>query len=314
MKRLQKTFVIIFLGLFLFNPVSVLAQSESKTNFDVPEYKGVDESLTSFLCTPSDPPTGNDLENCINKGYRFGIAFGAIALVFFLVFAGYMYMTGGETGKEKGKSIFRNALVGMGILLSSYLILSFINPNLVIFKPIQPPIFTAPDLPSCEAVGLGQECVLPNGEIASSNGSGGGTKYATCPEKDLVQINGISTDGSVGPICATLLEKLVALKASTSGISWLVTSTVDGKHLSQCHKPGTSVSGVCADIAMNGGRLPSYTKEAGSTNPKWGELCAAISKLGGITIANEASKSNKCPGYKAYSTTTGPNLHIFLSK
>lgn len=314
MNIFQKIFSLILFGLILLSPSVVFAQSESKTNFDVPEYQGVDSSLTSFLCTPSDPPNGKDLETCINKGYRFGIAFGAISLVFFLVFAGYMYITGGEVGKEKGKSILKNALVGISLLLGSYLILSFINPSLVLFKPIQPPIFTAADMPSCESVGLGQECTLPNGEIASGNGTGGGTKYASCPEKDLVQISGISTDGSVGPICATLLKKLVTLKSSTSGISWLVSSTVDGKHLSQCHKAGTSVSGVCADIAMNGGRLPSYTKESGSTNPKWGELCAAISKLGGITIANEASKSNQCPGYKAYPTTTGPNLHIFLSK
>lgn len=166
MNIFQKIFSLILFGLILFSPSVVLAQSESTTNFDVPEYQGVDSSLTSFLCTPSDPPNGKDLETCINKGYRFGIAFGAISLVFFLVFAGYMYITGGEVGKEKGKSILKNALVGISLLLGSYLILSFINPSLVLFKPIQPPIFTAADMPSCEAIGFKGTCTLGDGTIA----------------------------------------------------------------------------------------------------------------------------------------------------
>lgn len=324
---MQKIKRILFIGLFsliLINPVLVSAQgntntsntnTKNPTSIPVAEYKGVQSSISAYLCTPD--PSGKDgtaLQKCINKLYRFGVSFGAIALVFFIVFAGYMYITGGETGKGKAKSILSNAVIGITLLLSSYLILSFINPSLVLFKPIQPPIFDAADIAACSDVGLGQECTLPDGTIASGNGSGGGTAYANCPDAKLTSVSGVSTDGSVGQICPTLLAKLVQLKAKTTGIDWLVSSTVDGKHISNCHKPGTAVSGVCADLAMNGGRLPSYTRENGSTNPKWGELCAAINTLGGITIANEASKATQCPGYKAYDTTTGPNLHIFLSK
>ena len=140
---------------------------------NVPEYKGVDQSIADYLCVPDAANTGTALYQCIGKVYRFGIAFGGIALVFFIVFAGYMYMTGGESGKAKGKSMLFSAVTGMAIILSSYVLLNFINPDLVKIKTIQPPIFTAADLPSCEDVGFGVSCVLESGQVRVGSGSAG---------------------------------------------------------------------------------------------------------------------------------------------
>ncbi|HEX3099781.1 MAG TPA: peptidoglycan DD-metalloendopeptidase family protein [Patescibacteria group bacterium] len=179
---MQKLKQIIFagtLGLMVFNPTLVLAATGTNTNstataggINVPEYKGVDSSIADYLCTPSATADGHDLERCVNKLYRFGIAFGAIAVVFFVVFAGYLYITGGSSGKQKGKIYFQNALIGMAILLSSYVLLRFINPNLVVIKPIQPPIFSAANLPSCDAVGLGEKCVVASTGGISTGGGG----------------------------------------------------------------------------------------------------------------------------------------------
>lgn len=179
MPKLKKIILAIVIGLTLVNPVLVLAQTTNTNSgttvvggkIEVPTYTGVQGSIEDFLCTPSDAADGHALENCINKLYRFSISFGAIALVFFLVLAGYFYITGGMSGKSRAKGMLRNAFVGMAILLGSYVILRFINPNLVILKPIQPPIFQAEDLPSCAEVGFGERCV-----IASTGGisTGGG--------------------------------------------------------------------------------------------------------------------------------------------
>jgi hypothetical protein len=139
---------------------------------NVPQYGGVEQSIADYLCVPDSGNTGTALYQCIGKVYRFGIAFGAIALVFFLVFAGYMYMVGGEKGKEKGKGIFFSALTGMAIILSSYVLLNFINPNLVKIKTIQPPIFSASDLPDCKLVGLGENCILAGGQVNYGSGPG----------------------------------------------------------------------------------------------------------------------------------------------
>src|SRR5450631_1374536 len=123
MKKLTQILFILSLGLMLLNPVVVFAQAKSSTVANIPQYNGgADTSVTQYLCTPSSPPDGHDLERCINRAYRFGISFGAIALVFFIVLAGYMYLSGGESGKEKGKMILKNALAGVALLLSSYLI------------------------------------------------------------------------------------------------------------------------------------------------------------------------------------------------
>ncbi len=209
MQKLKKIILAVSFGLLFVNPTLVLAQATNsnansgtiKSNaIDVPEYKGVEGSITQFLCTPSEGAAdGKDLERCVNKIYRFGIAFGAIALVFFVVFAGYLYITGGEQGKGKGKVIFQNALVGMALLLGSYVILYFINPNLTVIKPIQPPIFSAPDLPGCAELGLSENCIVATGTgSGASSGAGNG---------NIVQI----AEGELGKKGAMLeLNKYIA--------------------------------------------------------------------------------------------------------
>lgn len=160
----------------------------------VPEYKGVQGSIEQYLCTPNKGNLGGALFNCITKLYRFGVAFGAIALVFFVVLSGYMYISGGEAAKAKGKGILLSALTGMAIILSSYVLLGFINPDLLKIKPIQTPIFRAADLPDCEDVGYGQNCVLPSGQVHIASGGVAGSaseaQYKTLISK-YAQQNGL---------------------------------------------------------------------------------------------------------------------------
>lgn len=142
------------------------ATSTATTGSDLPVYEGVDSSIKDYLCTPSENPDGHDLERCINRLFRFGITAGALIAVFFIVFTGYLYITGGESAKTKAKQMLYSVFTGMAILLGGYLLLYFINPSLVIFKPIQPPIFDAADLPKCEDIGFGERCVTADGGIS----------------------------------------------------------------------------------------------------------------------------------------------------
>lgn len=198
-QRLQfalKLFLVIqitlsYFGAFNISNAQIIAPLNTNTtqSSTAPSYigKGVEGSIREYLCTPDGMDAGVALYQCISKVYRFGVAFGAIALVFFLVFAGYMYITGGESGKQKGKSMFLSAITGMVIILSSYVLLGFINPELTKIKPIQPPIFTANDLPSCTDVGLGVTCVLPDGQVSTGgtvSGSGDCTAAGYTPAKD----------------------------------------------------------------------------------------------------------------------------------
>lgn len=168
--KLSKFVIILACLVSLLNPLLVFAQDKKtdtaqttagSKNFDIGlNYQGVDGSIKDYLCTPSEPADGKDLERCVGRLFRFGITAGALVLVFFVVMAGYLYMFSGESGKTKAKLYLKNSLTGMAVLLSSYLLLNFINPSLVMFKPIQPPIFDAAILPSCEDLGLGSDCVV----------------------------------------------------------------------------------------------------------------------------------------------------------
>lgn len=166
---------ILFLTLILiinitFLSVASIAYGQSP---DLPKYEGVEQSIQDFLCAPSEGSNANALTTCINRLYRFGITVGGIMLVFFIVLAGYFYLAGGESSKAKGKSIFQNALLGVIILLFSYTLLNFLNPNLAMFRPIQPPIFSA-NMPTCADLGLGENCLISLAGSTEGSYSGAG--------------------------------------------------------------------------------------------------------------------------------------------
>lgn len=320
MYKLKQKLFIAILALIILNPSIAIAQTNSNisatTVRNSPVYQNVQQSVTQYLCTPSDPADGRDLERCVNKLYRFGIAFGAIALVFFLVFAGYMYMTAGETGKTKAKGILQNSFVGMGILLFSYVLLRFVNPNLVAFRPIQPPIFTAPDLPDCDEIGYEDDCTVfgSDGSATTVSGGGGGVKVP-CPGK-IVSAKGLGlpTKQADEQICEEFGKKLLTIKAKLAGqgIDWRVTDTIGSGHESKCHTSGNVFSGTCADVGLNDGASKTITE-------KWNKICIAIKEAGlyphyEVNPASYAPQAPSCPPYKKERLATGPHIHVMWKK
>lgn len=84
---------------------------------------------------------GGDLSTFIQKLFVFAITIGAIIAVVQLMRAGYLYM-GSEiwSSKSKAREIFVNVIFGLLLLLSIWLILQKINPqilNLDILKVIK---------------------------------------------------------------------------------------------------------------------------------------------------------------------------------
>ncbi len=322
MLKLKQKLFLVLLSLSLLNPSLAIAATTGTTTTTTkpattattppattqstdtvtgaPEYKNVDVSVEEYLCTPSEKADGHDLERCVNKLYRFGIAFGAIALVFFLVLAGYFYITGGESGKAKGKGIVQNALVGMALLVGSYVLLAFINPNLVAFKPIQPPIFSADELPACDEIGFEDDCVVLNPDGSSTTVSTGGAKVA-CPGGKIVSAKslGLKTKQADEQICEEFAKILLQAVPKLSGLDWRITDTIGSGHLSMCHKAGNAYSGTCADIGLT-------TK----TTAGWNQVCKAM-KEAGLSPVNEADNAaSDCPKYGTYSTTTGQHIHV----
>ncbi len=314
--KLSKLIVTIGLVVLAVNPIFVYAQNPPKTTTTVvkepntstteelPVYNaGVDRSIQDYLCTPSEPADGHDLERCVNRLFRFTVTAGALIVLFMVVFAGYMYITGGEQAKTKAKGYLQNSLTGMAILLGSYLLLYFINPTLTQFKPIQPPIFDAADLPSCEEIGFSKSCVIQAGEDVPGNspvvvvagGSSGGTAVACTTGMSTLSEYGVPTkDGRSLPICKSLGPKVKAAYEASKIEKWRATATVDPGHSSRCHKPVNPENGNCVDIG---------TGDGDRSTARWDKICAAFKQQGGVSIANEiAPKSASGSALAAYAT------------
>lgn len=112
-----------------------------------------------------------DLFNCINKLYKFAIIIAAVLGVFFIVIAGYVYMSadGNQEAVDKAKSIFTSTLTSLVILFAGYILLKAINPDLVQFKSIQPPSVVLPTTTTTPVSGVG---TVNNSIAAALTGSG----------------------------------------------------------------------------------------------------------------------------------------------
>jgi len=241
--------------------------------------RGVQASIEALLCTPTlgnatvsnvnssvpgvnstatvtNNPASNDLANCINKGYKFALAFGAVAAVFFVVLAGYMYMVGGEKGKTEAKSIIVAVLVGFLIMLSSYVLLKQINPTLTAFRTIQPPQLMGNYAKlSCDQVNIGKDCVGEGSEEGTDdtgNNDGGGVggaptpgTYSDAEAKALLKGAGIDIQSAgvrFDNVQKRVIEELLAVKKACN-CSMAVGSGTDGQHAAGVcsHKNGYKV-------------------------------------------------------------------------
>ena len=73
-----------------------------------------------------------DLAAYVNAAFRIALSLGAILAVLRLAYAGYIYMTSEAFHtKNTAKEIIGNAILGLLLLLSIWLILYQINPDLL---------------------------------------------------------------------------------------------------------------------------------------------------------------------------------------
>lgn len=179
----MKFFRVLFLLIFIFELFSVYfhpvyAQTPTPkptVSQNVNSGGGAEASIKRLLCAPTNTSdTGynaasGDLYLCINKLYRFAIAFSSVFAVFMIVIAGYLYMAsdGNEESVTKAKEILVSTITAMVILAIAFLLLEQINPELVKFKTIQP-TFVSPSA----STGAGRN-------PSYGGGTGGGSCTAT---------------------------------------------------------------------------------------------------------------------------------------
>lgn len=163
-----KKYILAFLLLELFfSYAPVYAQSVNNgLTYDYSQ-AGVSAQIEKYLCAPTtvnQSQTSNtnsmftgmtetqkqaalnnanagDLYRCINQLYKLAIVVASVVGVFFIVIAGYIYMSanGEAESVTKAKNILETTIVSLVILLAGYVLLKAINPDLIQFQPIQPP-------------------------------------------------------------------------------------------------------------------------------------------------------------------------------
>ena len=71
----------------------------------------------------------------LNSIFRFAIGIGALLAVVQITIGGIQYMTSGAVGTiDRARSKIRDAIIGLLLLLSTWIILNQINPELLNFK------------------------------------------------------------------------------------------------------------------------------------------------------------------------------------
>ncbi len=122
LRILVKKYLLICVMLSLLLPTTALAASR-------------------LPCTPTEGAQGsNDLFTCINNVYKYALVISSIAAVMMIIFAGYAYIFSGGNEKQaaSAKSWISTSLVGLAVLLTGFLLLRQINPNLLTIKSISP--------------------------------------------------------------------------------------------------------------------------------------------------------------------------------
>src|SRR5258706_6141157 len=83
-------------------------------------------------CTAGQLKTEVNFRDYVQYMFNLLIAIAAVAAVFMIVWGGLQYMTQDSyTGKSAGLEKFRNAVLGLILVLCAYLILRTIDPRLV---------------------------------------------------------------------------------------------------------------------------------------------------------------------------------------
>ena len=89
------------------------------------------EFLNVQLRDFSDPSRG--LEKLLGEMYRFTIGLTGLAAMGMIIYGGVLYLTAGDNGGRitRAKSYIGNALLGLSLVLISWILLNTINPDLV---------------------------------------------------------------------------------------------------------------------------------------------------------------------------------------
>lgn len=103
----------------------------------------IELNLTYPVFGEFDPSTDQDLNKLIAWFYYFIVAIAGFLAFFMLINGGFVWLTsaGNPSRIEEAKDLISSAILGLVIILASFLILQIINPELTTLRliPLTPP-------------------------------------------------------------------------------------------------------------------------------------------------------------------------------
>lgn len=231
----------------------------------------------SFEYVPMEsiPIFGKSSDFCtyLNLIYKFGIATVSICAMFMLIIGGFMYATsaGNNASMGKAKEVVTDALIGLILAMTGWLILNIIDPYLT--KCLMPKIgLTAPSgtIPGGTApIGTGGEC--DDSGIRQDLTSSGGISFnkTNCPTVN---------DTNCTSVCNLPGNAISGLKKIQSQCgSIIVTGGTEAGHGGKAYgQPPHAPGYPTVDIRNTGDALGDCLKK-GATDGSLGIKCLASS-------------------------------------
>ncbi|MFH0969727.1 MAG: hypothetical protein V1804_04420 [Patescibacteria group bacterium] len=160
-------------------------------------------AATSYNYTPIEPIPGfedqsNNFASFIESLYKFGIWTVGIAALLMITIGGFMYMvSAGNTSKmDVAKKVIINAIIGLIIALTAYLILYIINPDLVkINLTLKPLGAGVPSTVTGKPSGAGKCEVLPSSNPCGTQNLNQGCSSFSSNANQMSQICNIESTG-----------------------------------------------------------------------------------------------------------------------
>lgn len=271
----------------------------------------------TFNYTPMEQIPGygapSDFFDYIAVLYRFGIGAVGIAALIMLAIGGFMYITsaGNNASMEKAKGVITDAIVGLLLAVSAYILLYTINPDLVKLKR---PVPAQVPLPSAVAPPAGAPGVTgpPPGVDATLYPCANSVTDPSCRPPQ----NGACAPSNFVGTCLenSRYAASVICQKESSGIA-SIASGVD-----KCQPGGESVSyglfqinltaNNVAGLNCTGSVGPLYTAQnhfCSITNPTVFNQCVAAARNPTINIQAACSISGGGTNWSPWGASSGPS-------
>jgi hypothetical protein len=211
-------------------------------------------------CTPD-----LSLFGCVNQLYKYALIISSIGAVITIMIAGYMYIFSGGSDKRVGaaKSLISSSLLGIGVLLTGFLLLKQINPNILTIGNITPNQLEQRDW-----------AVLPHDPPDGGGGGGGTGTGGGGTGGGGVPGTGKCQPAATGPASVANLQNSCfgANAAKASSIANLESGGIATRHGDKC-EDGSYASWGLFQINISANTMAGLNCPAAFNQPAKGSTC-----------------------------------------